>query len=515
MDRLKVLKQNIIFNKNIPPQFLMNFKRLFFLVLFLGCGLTATANYNFNPRCLQAYKAIFDFRLNDARVLIQQEKQQNPQNGIPVLLDNYVDYISLLTSDDKAEYSKQLALRSGRIDALEDNKENSPYYLFARAEVYLQWGLIKGKFGDYMSSASDLKKARALLKENVEKYPDFLPNQKGLALIDVVFGSLPSNLKKFANLLGMAGSIQNGYAQLEKLRTQIPNGPYAFYKTEVVFFLCIMDIDVMHDRNNYAKLSTYVAGLDKQSIMYNYLQGYIAARTGHNDDAIENLLSIPKSSQYIEIPMTNYLIGNAKLCRMDSDACDFLLAYIHQYKGINYIKDSYLKIGYFYLLKNDEVKYNYYANLARTKGYSVDEKDKQALEEANDVKPDNDLLRARFYFDGGYYNKALALLQNKQEADCKILRDKIELNYRLGRVYQMQSKYNEAVASYGKAIALGRSTKYYYAANAALNTGTIYEYIKSYDQAANYYKMAIGMKNHEYQSSIDTQAKEGLERIHH
>src|ERR1700744_735271 len=124
----------------------MNFKRLFFLVIFVGCGLTASANYSFNARCLQAYKAIFDFRLNDARALIQQEKQQNPQNGITVLLDNYVDYISLLTSDDKTEYTRQLALRSDRIDALEGNKENSPYYLFARAEVYLQWGLIKGKF---------------------------------------------------------------------------------------------------------------------------------------------------------------------------------------------------------------------------------------------------------------------------------------------------------------------------------------------------------------------------------
>jgi len=492
----------------------MNFRRFISVIFFLSCGLTASANYSFNARCLQAYKAIFDFRLNDARALIQQEKQQDPENGITILLDNYIDYITLLTSDDKAAYSKLVDRKSGRIDALDENKENSPYYLFTRAEVFLQWGLIKGKFGDYMSSASDMKKARSLLKENAEKYPDFLPNQKGLALINVVFGSLPSNLKGIAKFLGMSGNIQAGYSALEKLRTQIPGSPYAFYKTEVVFFLCIMDVDVMHDRNNYAKLSTYVAGLDNPSILRTYLQGYIASRTGHNDDAIENLLSIPKSSQYVDLPIADYLIGNAKLCRMDSDAANYFAAYIHRYKGINYIKDSYLKIGYFYLLKNDEAKYNYYVNLAKTKGYSVDEKDKQALEEANDVKPDNELLRARFYFDGGYYNKALTLLQNKQEADCKILRDKIELNYRLGRVYQMLNRFNEAVASYQRAIALGRSAKYYYAANAALNTGTIYEYIKSYDQAANYYKMALSMKDHEYQSSIDTQAKEGLERIH-
>jgi len=492
----------------------MNFKYLFFFLIFLGCALTANANYSFNARCLQAYKAIFDFRLNDARTLIQQEKQQNPQNGIPVLLDNYVDYIALLTSDSKADYSKMGDRKSDRIDALEENKENSPWYLYAQAEVYLQWGLIKGRFGDYMSSATDLKKARGLLKDNAEKYPDFLPNQKSLALIDVVFGSLPTNLRGIAKLFGMSGNIQTGYSELEKLRTQINGTPYSFYKTEVVFFLCIMDVDVLHDKNNYAKLSNYLDDIDSHSILRTYLQGYIAARTGHNDDAIANLQSIPKSAQYIELPVADYLIGNAKLCRMDSDACNYLLAYINKYKGINFIKDSYLKIAYFYLLKNDDAHYNYYVKLARTKGYSVDEKDKQALEEANDVRPDNDLLRARLYFDGGYYTKALALLQSKQEADFRLLRDKTEWNYRRGRVYQMLNKYNDAVDSYDRAIALGRATRYYFSSNAALNAGTIYEYIKSYDQAAKYYKMALSMKNHEYQSSIDTQAKEGLERIH-
>jgi tetratricopeptide (TPR) repeat protein len=149
----------------------------------------------------------------------------------------------------------------------------------------------------------------------------------------------------------------------------------------------------------------------------------------------------------------------------------------------------------------------------RTKGYTVDEKDQQALKEANDTRPDLDLLRARFYFDGGYYSKALTLLEAKPEIDLKLLRDKTELYYRLGRVYQMLNKYNEAIASYQKAINLGRPLTYYYAANAALNAGNIYENIKSYDHAAEYYNMALSMKKHEYQNSIDTQAKEGLERI--
>ena len=232
----------------------MPVKNVFIILVILGFRLTANANFVFNPRCVEAYKAAWSLRLNDARLLIREEKQQNPQNGITVLLDNYVDYLSLLTSDDKNEYEKLKGNRSARLDALADNDQNSPYYLFSQAEVYLQWGLLKGRFGDYTSSALDLKKARNLLNDNASKYPDFLPNQKSLALIEVIFGSLPSNLKGIANFLGMKGNARQGVAKMEKLRPVIAASKYSFYNDEVIFFLCYMDIDILHNKNNYAKL---------------------------------------------------------------------------------------------------------------------------------------------------------------------------------------------------------------------------------------------------------------------
>ena len=61
---------------------------------------------------------------------------------------------------------------------------------------------------------------------------------------------------------------------------------------------------------------------------------------------------------------------------------------------------------------------------------------------------------------------------------------------------------------------MGKATPYYYAANAALGTASIYEIRKDYDKAASYYKLALSMKNHEYQNSAEYEAKQGLERIH-
>jgi hypothetical protein len=488
-------------------------KLLLLFFIFLTNTLTVRANFNYDGNCIEAYKAIYNFRLNEAKVLIQKEKQQNPQNGIIILLENYIDYFSLLASESKSDYDRLKDNRPARISALEDNDKNSPYYLFCQAEVYLQWGLLKGKFGDYFSSSMDLKKAAGLLKENAQKYPDFLPNKKSLGLINVIFGAIPPNLKTVTRFLGMTGNVQAGIKELEGLKSQLPKTKYSFYKDEVIFFLCNIDIDILHNKNNYGRLISSLSGMENNGLLKAYLQGYVAAKTAHNDEAIAFLEAAPKSNQYIDVPQIYYLLGNAKLNRMDKDAPAYLLKYIKDYRGANYIKDTYLKLGYYYLFEGDARKYDYYVKLARSQGYTLDEKDQQALREANDNRPDTDLLKARFYFDGGYYNKALAEIKNKDVNSLKLLRDKIELFYRLGRIYEKTDNLNEALVNYQKGINLGKATRYYYAANAAVRMGNIFEGRKDFNKAAIYYNQAVDMKDHEYQTSIANEAKEGLKRI--
>ncbi|MGV8877584.1 MAG: tetratricopeptide repeat protein [Sphingobacteriaceae bacterium] len=487
--------------------------KYFLLLIFLTAQLSAKADFDFNANCVNAYESILSLRINEAKALIQKEKQQNPQNAITILLDNYVTYFSLLTSESKTDYEKQKELRAARITALEKQDKNSPYYLFSQAEIYLQWALLKGRFGDYVSSAMDLNRAKNLLKENATKYPEFIPNKKGLAIISVIFGSVPSNLKKTLQFVGIKGDSAAGIRQLQQLRAELPKTKYSYYKDEVVFLLCYIDIDILHHHHNYNQLITYVGEMENNSLLKVYLQGYVAAKTGHNAKAIAFLENNTIKNSYEDFPALSYLLGNAKLNRMDSDAHIYLLRYLKDYKGINYIKDTYLKLAYYYLLKNDQEKFSYYIQQVRTKGYTVDEKDKQALREGNDVQPDTSLLRARFYFDGAEYPKALAQLKNKDVNDFKLLRDKTEFNYRLGRIYEETDQFKEALVNYQKAIYAGKNTGYYYAANAALKIGEIFEQQKEFKRAAFYYQQAIDMKDHEYETSIENQAREGLKRM--
>ena len=60
--------------------------------------------------------------------------------------------------------------------------------------------------------------------------------------------------------------------------------------------------------------------------------------------------------------------------------------------------------------EDDQEGYRGFINKVKTDGYTYQEKDKQALNEANDTSPQKILLKARLYFDGGYLSKALELL---------------------------------------------------------------------------------------------------------
>lgn len=484
------------------------------MICLIGANSKVTGAFVFSSRCLDAYKAIFDLRLNDARLLIREEKQQNPQNGITLLLDNYVDYFSLLTSDNRADYDQWKDRKFDRTDALEKNDKNSPWYLFTQAEVFLQWGMVKARFGDYMSSAIDIKKARNLLKDNAQQYPDFLPNQKSLALIDVIFGAMPANLKAVAGFLGMKGNATAGVAQMGKLKAVVTKTKYSYYNDEIVFLLCYLDVDILHHNADFDKLQGYLAEMDKGSLLKAYLSGYVASKTAHNAAALLYFADRPQGSQYIDIPVLYYYWGLAKLYNMENDAPNYLNRFIKTYKGQNFIKDAYLKLGYFYLLRNDMERYGQYIKLVRTKGSGTDEKDKEAHAEANDAQPDEDLLKARLFYDGGYFAKALIQLKNRQVATFRLLRDKIEFYYRLGRIYEQLDQFNDALANYQQTITIGKNAAYYFAANAALSSGEIYERQKDYDKAAAFYTQALNMKNHSYQNSIDTRAKSGLARLH-
>lgn len=485
---------------------------LLLLVSLLPFG--AFANFDFNANCVKAYQNIFELKLNTAKALIAAEKKARPQNSIIPLLENYVDYFYLLTVESKTEFEKLEANKSARLDQISKDDKNSPYYLYAQAEINLQWALIRGRYGAYFAASREINKANGLLKDNQKKFPNFPLNTKGLGLINVVIGALPDGFMKSAlSTFGVKGDVQLGISQLDKLAEGLPKSTYEPFYEEVIFYYAYILSDVAKSAQAYPKIMKYTARIADSSLLKTYMQAYACARNGKNEQAIEILENRPKGNAYQSFAYLDYLLGVVRLNKLDVKATVNFDQFLQLNRGVNYVKDTYLHLAWISLLKEDTANYTAYLSKVKSSGASYAEKDKQALNEANAPMPNLILLKARLLYDGGYLSRALEVLTASKADDFKTLKDKAEYAYRMGRVNDDLGRDDIALAHYQNAFNVGKTQKYYYAAKSAVLMGNLYEKKKNYAKAKAYFNLAIGLKDHEYENSIENEAKQGLKRV--
>lgn len=487
---------------------------VFILFIILPC--TVQANFDFNPNCLKAYQFIFELRLNAARQLISNEKKIHPKNAIVPLLENYVDYFHLITSESKQDFDRLKEEKSSRLDQIEGEDKDSPYYLYAQAEINLQWALLRSRYGEYFAAAREIRRANSQLQENSKKYPGFHLNLKGLGLINVFLGNLPDGfLKSTLATFGVKGDVQKGLVMLDNLAQNLPKSSYEPFYEEVVFYYAFVLSDVVHSPEAYAKTMKYTARISDSSLLKAYLQAYVCARNAHNDEAISILNNRPAGDGYQPFPYLELLMGTAKLNKLDYTASVNFKRFLALNKGVNYIKDANLHLSWIALLSGDTGSYNGFIAKVKGTGYTYGERDKQAMNEVAAPTPDRSLLKARLLFDGGYFTKAAEMISEQNPAEYQTIKDKAEFYYRSGRIYDALEKDDTALLHYQNAINYGKSLKYYYAATSALNMGKIYSKKKNDAKAKAYFNLAINMKNHEYENSIEAQAKDGLRKLGH
>ncbi|WP_442589644.1 tetratricopeptide repeat protein [Pedobacter sp. AW31-3R] len=478
--------------------------------LFFVLPLSVRAGFDFNQNCLKAYQQIFELKLHSARQLIALEKKVHPDNSIIHLLENYADYFYLITTENKQEFDRLEKKKSERIDRISEDDRKSPYYLYAQAEINLQWALLRGRYGEFFTAAREINRANSLLKENSKKFPGFHLNAKGLGLINVFLGKLPDGmLKKTLSAFGIRGNVKAGLMMLDRLATNLPKSAYEPFYEEVVFYYAFVLSDVVHSPEAYAKTMKFTARIADSSLLKSYLQAYICARNAHNDEAIAILAKRPGGSQYQSFPFLELLMGTAKLNKLDYSAANHFRNFLGQNKGVNYIKDAQLHLSWIALLNGDTGAYTAYSAKINDGVRLYHDRDKQARNEASAGIPDTGLLKARLLFDGGYYMKALQALSARSPEDLKRLKDKLEYNYRMGRINDALGKGAQALVFYQRTVNQGKNQSYYYAATAALNMGKIYS-SSNKEKAKACFNLAINMKNHEYENSIEAQAKEGL-----
>jgi len=282
---------------------------LLLIGIVLSLTIPAKAQFDFQEKEIKIlYQNVICLKTDSVKKEIQLLKDSTEYvNGILPLVENYLDIITLLTTQDKELYKKLKPNENKRIKEVKPLDKNSPYYLFVQADIKLQWAFTELIFEDYINGFLDLKRANELVNRNMKKYPDFAPNFKVKGLIDLLTEAAP----KEADLALFAAGLSRSSDGEKKLIKTAINEP--IYKEEIGIYLAIV--------NTYIKGNTQL-GLWNVERIYNandnnlfaqFTYAGILNKLGKHQEIIDilgdNNLSHKKG--YLYIPYLDYLLGEA------------------------------------------------------------------------------------------------------------------------------------------------------------------------------------------------------------
>lgn len=486
---------------------------LFFFCLFFASAVSAEKVFDFNSTCQQAYQEITKLKIDQGLALIEKAKQQNPDNLIPVMLEDYADFFVLFFNEDPHDFQKRMPHFSNRLNLLAEGPRNSPFYNYCLSTVRIHKAAVEVKFGQNWSAGWDFRKAYLLLKENKKNHPDFILNDLMSGPLLAIIGTIPSGYKWIVSLFGMKGSIVDGMRILRNFTYS--NDPMAkLCSNESAFIYPYL---LFYIENKKDEALQFVAQR-KLDIVNNHLLCFMAANLAINNKqtamAGAFMANRNQSKEYLKLSVWDFEMGFVKLYHLElPEAIKYLEQFEKDFKGNFYKKDAYLKLSYAYYLQGNTAAAAATRREILKKGATDTDADKKALKDAKSGSwPNPLLLRSRLLSDGGFHKEALALLQGKSSEQFSSVEDKLEFVYRVARIYDDLGRKDEAIQSYLLAISLGENRKEYYASRAALQIGQIYEERGQKSLAITYYQKCLNMDDHEYKDSLDQRAKSGISR---
>ncbi|WP_276133473.1 tetratricopeptide repeat protein [Polluticoccus soli] len=484
---------------------------VFFLLLLSVPGL-AQYEYDYDTDCRKAYTYFLSLQLSDGNQAVIQAIKANPRNLMATYIADYEDCMLLLFNGDRAQLDQRKSHLDARLDLLENGDRTSPWYRFTKAGVYLHWALIYTRFADNLKAANAFRRSFALLKENKKLYPTFGYNDVFIGLEEAVISTLPGDFRWLAAIFGMKGDLKRGMLRLETFlrmhdQEDILYRETALYYNYLRFYLMFQQQEVW----------SYIASdrfSTDNNLMHLFFRAHIALNFRKADVAVATLQKAKLQKDYNSFPILDYEMASAYLLSFQPATIDYYQRYLSRSRNRMFIKETWMKMAYYYYISGDITKADRCRQQILNSGSLLVDGDKQAQRFAEAAEwPNRQLLQARLLTDGGYYNKAYQKITSLKAEDLRTEVEKVEYYFRLGRIYDELQDPEKALVFYARAAESGKSRKEHYAARAVLQMGFIYEKKGDKVTAMSKFNECLEMRGHDFQNSIDQQAKAGLNRL--
>jgi tetratricopeptide (TPR) repeat protein len=496
-------------------------KQVFLLSALFFLPLLLSAQYDFNSNCREAYRSIISLHFTEAAKMLNAEKATHPSNLIPVYLENYIDFLTVFIGEEPAAFERFRKSQDAREDLLKKGNPDSPWYRYCLGNMGIQFSICRMKFGEYKSAALDISHSYGELKENARLHPEFPLQNSGIGLIHVLAGIIPDSYSWVLKLLGLDADVPKGLSEIAGMAGYSGNNEtFRLFRIESLFYLAFLDATLGKDAKNALEVLRKFddqknAFPEPSNPLLIFVRASILSKAGKTDAAIAQLQGYHPDAEEFHFCYLDYLTGLNKLNRLDPDADLYLIRFLKDFRGQNHVRSAYQKLAWTFLLEGNTAKYQEYIGKAMSRGAMTIDNDIQANREGKSgEQPNVVLLKARLLSDGGYSERALHLLLDQDvRTFIKTPKDLLEYNYRLGRICQESGNTQEALKYFSNTIRDGSAKSWYFAENAALQSGLIYEQKKDYSNAGRCFRLCLSMKNTEYKNSLDQKARLGLKRI--
>jgi tetratricopeptide (TPR) repeat protein len=461
-------------------------------------------------------RQLIDFRLGEAEVTF---RTLYARSDGAVAAYHHLAAASLFKAlmTDRPVYYEEFFERADSMLQFLKQAPEGEWRTYLEAENHLQRAVVLAKQERLIRAALAARTAYLKSAQAIREYPEFYEPYKGMGLLHLAIGSLPATYRNLLSFLGFPGEIEQG---LQDLRVAAERSTYS--REEGLLGLALADA-LLYSAPEQAESRLHTLyEQNAESPMIAFFYGFMLLKNRKASTAervLARAAAKGRQQGYFYIDYVDYFLADA-LFRQSrfAEAEPYYRRYLSRHSGPALKAPAYLALGVALEMQGKrEEAVQIYQQVESTRGF---DDDAVAVREAerrleHPITPTGRrLLLGASAFDAGQYETAETILHEVWNSGSATADERAETAYRLGRLYQVQRQWNEALHFFtvctevkGDPLARWAPWSRYYIGQIYAGQGNKEAARMAYEQALRYQ----GKFN--YYQSLEQSARAGLKRL--